>query len=92
MSKKAEGHKKADRHTVPVTMRALLQRINRKIREGDQVLKVTRGERAWVDYGDFYILNSRRNSVTRDHVDPEELGREIGVLRPWEQVVKEESR
>ncbi len=86
MGKKAEGQK------VPVTERAVVQRINRKLRDDDQVLKVTRGERARLDLGDFYILNWRLNVIADKFVDPEEMGRELGVLQPWERVIYSEAR
>jgi hypothetical protein len=76
---------------VPVTMRALLQRINRTLADKDEVLKKTRGDgRAFQTLGDYYVLDGRRNVVRRTHVDPEALGRELECLQPWEQVVEEE--
>jgi len=33
--------------------------------------------------GDYYKLDFYRNIITEQGVDPEELGREMGVLRPW---------
>jgi hypothetical protein len=70
-------------------MRALIQRINRKLRDEDEVLKIPRG-RARHQLGDFFLLNWRLNIVVHDHVDPEPLARELGVLRPWEKVIEEE--
>jgi len=72
--------------TVPVSLRALIARINRKLRADDQMLKATRGERARGDLGDFYLLDFNRNIIRDQRVDPEELGRELGVLKPWETV------
>jgi hypothetical protein len=71
---------------VPVTLRAVIQRINRKLAADDEVLKTLRGDRWRGDLGDYYIVNINRNSVTAQHVDPEELGRELGVVRGFEQV------
>lgn len=75
--------------TVPVTMRALIQRINRALLKNDEKLKATRGGRMQTDYGDYYTLDFRLNAVIRGDVDPEELGRELGVLRPYEHVATE---
>jgi hypothetical protein len=72
------------RQKVPITMRALIQRINRKLREHDEVLKAIRGERWRAEYGDYYVLNCARNYVTEMHVDPEKLGRELKVMQDWE--------
>jgi len=45
------------RQKVPITMRALIQRINRKLRDDDTMLKITRGERWRHDLGDCYVVN-----------------------------------
>ncbi|HTQ03027.1 MAG TPA: hypothetical protein VMI54_04195 [Polyangiaceae bacterium] len=72
---------------VPVTKRALIQRINRKIADDGEVLKATRGERSRQELGDFYILDPNHNAIVNKHVDPEALGRELGVLKPYETLV-----
>jgi hypothetical protein len=71
---------------VSITYRALIQRINRKLAADDEQLKATRGDRWRSDLGDYYIVNVNRNNLVAQHVDPVELGRELGVLRPWEEV------
>jgi hypothetical protein len=38
------------------------------------------------DMGDYYIVDQRRNCIVTKHVDPEELGARLGVLRAWEEV------
>ena len=74
---------------VPVTMRALIQRINRKLHDDDEVLRKLRGDRGLVDLGRYYVVDWRLNSIVRTDVDPEDLAREIGVLKPYEAVVEE---
>jgi hypothetical protein len=76
------------RQTVPVTARALVQRINRKLAAAGQRLKATRGARWRGDLGDYYTIDTNRNCVVAKGVDPAALGREIGVLRPWESVAE----
>ena len=72
---------------VPVSMRALIQRINRKLAQDEQILRATRGDgRTRQEFGDYYIVNTRTNGVDANHVDPEELARELKVLRDWEEV------
>ena len=66
------------------TLGALLQRINRQLREDGQVLRTTRGERGRGDVGDYYCTEGNR--LVAQHVDPEEWGRELGVLAPHESV------
>jgi hypothetical protein len=80
--------KRASR-TVPVTTRALLQRINRALKKDDEMLKTTRGERGRSDLGDYYVLDLNRNFVTRHDVDPEALGRKLGVLKDFEHIEEE---
>jgi hypothetical protein len=84
--------KKAERR-VAVTERAVVQRINRKFLSEDgrpaRELKKTKGARAKIDLGDFYVLNTARNFIDAHHVDPEATARELGVLADWEFVVDE---
>ena len=71
------------RKAVTVTMRALMQRINRKLEQNDQRLRTARGS----DLGRYYILDFKHNSVVKRHVDPEALGRDFGVLKDYELLV-----
>ena len=70
--------------TVPVSMRALVQRINRRLKVVGEVLKAARSERVASSVGLFFIV--RCNAINTQHVDPEKLGREMGVLSAWEHV------
>ncbi len=72
---------------VPVSERALVQRINRKLcqMQPRSVLKKTKGARAKSDLGNYYILNTDSNGVDSHHVDPETLGRELEVLSDSEE-------
>jgi len=69
-----------------VTMTALISRINRKLKPDHETLKVTRGERLRQNVGDFYVLDVNRNCIVQQHSDPERLGRELGVLKDYEEV------
>lgn len=75
--------KRQDR-TVPVTMRALLQRINRALEKDGRVLKTTRGQRAEIELGRFYTIDARRHVVVDKDVDPEALARKLGALKRYE--------
>lgn len=81
--------KKTNRR-IPVSERAVVQRINRAFLREDgppaRELKKTRGARAVLDMGDYYVLNTQLNVPVDDHVDPEDLARELGVLAEWEYV------
>ena len=65
---------------VPVSTRALYQRINRALagRDGNSGRRLrNRGQSALQDLGTYYVLDIYRNFVIETHVDPEELGREL---------------
>ncbi len=74
---------------VPVTMRALLRRINRKLllvgraNGGARQIRKGRGR----DAGGFYILDVARNEIMAWGIDPVEIGRSMGVLTPRQVVV-----
>jgi hypothetical protein len=69
---------------VPVTERALLVRVNRKLtKEGQERLKAAKGK-ARETLGDYYLLDLRRNEVKAPHVQLEPYARELGVLEPYE--------
>jgi hypothetical protein len=73
----------------PVTARAVIQRINRKLKPGLQALKIARTERAQLDCGAYFILDYRQNHLIEHDVDIEAKARELGVLHPWEAVANE---
>jgi hypothetical protein len=70
----------------PVSMRAVIQRINRKLAPDLEGLKTTRGGRARLELGDYYVIDFNRNFILHKDVDPERMARELGVLQPWEEV------
>jgi hypothetical protein len=72
--------------SVPVSMRALVQRVNRQLAKKGEQLRAARGEGARQDVGDFFIISVAENILVRKEVNLEELGRELGVLQPWESV------
>lgn len=75
---------------VPVTTRALVQRINRVLAKQGEVLKKARGAHAPQDLGEWFYLDTKNNVVRRKHVDVEEFGRELEVLKPFENLVDDD--
>ena len=67
---------------VPVSKRALLQRINRALAKQDQMVRTAR--RLDHNLGWYYRVDYMQNFLVEAHVDIEALGRDIGVLREWE--------
>ena len=74
------------RPKMPVTMRALTQRVNRKLKPDLEMLRVTRGAQMQQDVGDYHVIDFRKNWITHKHVDPEQMARDMGVLHEWEEV------
>ena len=72
--------------TIPVKRRALLARINRALRKDGKALRVSR-PRARSFVGDHYVLNIYSNGIVEQYVDPEQLGRRLGVLNECERPV-----
>jgi hypothetical protein len=84
------GQRMPTQQKVPVTRRALVQRIKRKLRDRDEMLVSTsRGAVASGDLGDFCVVGIHGYNISQARVDPEKLGRKLGVLQPWEQLVDE---
>jgi hypothetical protein len=65
-----------------VSTRALVQRINRRLKPDNE--RVKSGRRY---AGQYYVIDFARNWVTSENVDLEALGRELGALEPWEKVI-----
>jgi len=72
------------RRKIPITERALLQRINRKLDEKHEKVHKARG--MVKEQCDFYRLNTSTNTVmkymTRD--DFEKFGRKLDAIREYE--------
>jgi hypothetical protein len=99
---------KAAARRAPVTARAIVQRINRKLggedapkpwNHGPYKVVYLRGAAA-EEFGKWVVVPTPNwadevghgpagplSRIEKDHVDLEDFGREIGVLRPWEAVV-----
>jgi hypothetical protein len=67
---------------IPITKRALVQRINRHLRKRNEALRGKRG----VNTGEYYLVDFTRNTVIEDTVAIEKLGRELDVLKPYERL------
>jgi len=75
---------------VPVSARALIQRINRKLQPELMKVKICRQGRWLNELGDHFLVDLNHNAVLRKHVDLEELGKELKVLEPWESLAGDE--
>ena len=71
---------------VPVTRRALFQRLSRALAKKSERLIANRRPGPVPDIGNYYTVDTKKNSVARTDVDLEEIGRELGVLKPYERL------
>lgn len=75
------------RQKVPISSRALVQRINRKLKADHQQVRATRGTgRMWTTLGDFYVVDIGQHFIASHHVDIEELARDLEVMAAWEEL------
>jgi hypothetical protein len=71
---------------VPVSRRALIQRINRRLAKDDQRLCVSRGSSLPSDY---HVVDTHRNAVVTHVQSLEAYGRETKALADWERLEAE---
>lgn len=75
---------------IPVSERALVQRINRKLKETGEQLKKCRSNRWRGELGDYFRIDISRNAIVDKHIDLEECGRETGALALSERLERDE--
>ena len=74
----------------PVSTRAIIQRINRKLAPKYRQLKRCReNSQGWDSLGDYYIVDLCQNAVVDTHVKVESLARELKAIGEWEIVVED---
>ena len=72
---------------VMVSERALIQRINRKLSKESKALKTSREKSVGFQItGRFYIVDDSRDSVAATDIKLEGLGRELNVLKAYEEL------
>lgn len=80
MAKKQTGTR------LKITERALMQRINRKLKQDGEQLRTARTQQVETTVGHYFIVDMNRNAITTQRVDLEKMGRELGVIQPWEEL------
>jgi hypothetical protein len=78
----------AKQSKIPISKRALMQRLNRRLAAEGEKLLTARGTQAMLDLGEFYTIDVGRNMICRKAVDPAALARQLGVLKPYEEVTE----
>ncbi len=72
---------------VPVSERALFARINRVLAKEEKSLRRCREDSSsYRDCGRYYIIDIRRNYVMNTDVDLAAFAKELGLLRPFEEL------
>ena len=69
---------------IPVSTRALIARINRKLAHDNEKLCRSRSVQTQVSVGEYFIIDAMRNIIMHQHVGLESLGKELGVFKPYE--------
>jgi hypothetical protein len=77
----------AKQSKTPVSRRAVVQRLQRKLARGGEVLVATRSGRWRGEMGEYHVVDTRRGAVVAKGFDLEEWAREQGALREWERMV-----
>lgn len=70
---------------VPVSRRALLLRINKKLSDKGLAVKAARG-RACRFMGSYYAIDLSQNQIAGRRIDVENLARKLGALADWEEM------
>ncbi|MDO3620226.1 hypothetical protein Q3O98_03850 [Ralstonia pseudosolanacearum] len=70
---------------VPVSERAVLQRLNRALAKEGVTIRVCKETSRWFHgNGRYYAVDLNRNLITAQHVNIELWARDEGVLKPFE--------
>jgi hypothetical protein len=69
---------------VPVSRRAVEQRINRALAKDGEKLLRSRSNGMFATLGDYYIVSTRKNVISEHHVDLLDKARELEVLEKFE--------
>ncbi len=75
--------------TIPVTVRAIMARVNRKLARENQILKVSRSVAEKQNLGSYHIVDTQKNAVVAYHInDLEKWVRDEfdGMLKPYEKL------
>jgi hypothetical protein len=74
---------------VKISVRAAEGRIRRKLKaDGQQLVKIKEGSRWFDQYGPYQVVNDR-NVVEAHGCTLEQLAKDSGVLKPYEEIADE---
>jgi hypothetical protein len=70
---------------ITVTVRSLLNRLNRRLAEDDEAIRAPLGRTDRTELGDRFLI--REGAIVECHLTPkrlEQMARDLNVLKPWE--------
>lgn len=71
---------------VKVSERALIQRINRKLKKEDGYQVLRKDRHGGINSLGYYILNTYNNFIDAHNIDLNQLAKELDVLSPYEEL------
>lgn len=78
---------------VPITKRALIQRMNRILAKDDLKIFASRGARMIQEYGDYHMVNISKNHMAGRFIQNdsqlEEYARELNAIAEWEHLASD---
>ena len=75
---------------LPVTRRAVIQRINRRLKKYGQLLLARRGHGDQCETGHYYLVSTDEGRLIERDVDLEKVARREGALELWEKLETKE--
>ena len=81
---------KSEMKQVPISERAVMQRLNRKLKADGLIIKKSRPDsKTAQELGDYYVVDGNKNFIADKNLDLsdlERMGRKHEVLAKWETV------
>lgn len=71
---------------IPISERALFQRIDRALAKAGEKLRKARSDEAAASLGAYFIIDLKKKAVVRVKVDLVDLGRKLKILAPYERL------
>jgi hypothetical protein len=71
-----------------VTRKALIARINGKLKADGRRIRKNRGGWMLVNFGEYCVFSKSQNRVFEHHIDIAELAVRLGVMDAWERIAE----
>lgn len=72
---------------ITITLGAAVRRINRKLAHDCKQLRTCQwNSRSFNTLGRYYLVDCQINYIIEGDIDPEEFGRDIGVIAEYERI------